>query len=197
MSLLEILQANKDIKWSEEYTHEDGGPADTHGLVLVKIDEEAVRLTQSRELVYSQTAGVIGASLWFGYPTLRKIGVKFTSSDYLNPADANQINGLNELSREFVTLTCQCQTSLKVDELGEIFSNHLRLILGENTDPKTLKNAGIIQELLTELKDEHLPKNIGEIAAKLKSMGIAEVEEWDRHIVYFPDYLQQLFSSTA
>lgn len=195
--LLETLQRNKDIKWSEEYIHADGEPAYTHGLVLVRVGEEAVRLTQSQKLSCYRTPGFKSFSLWYGSPISRQIGIRFLSGDCINLEDEDQINYFNEASIGLVTAARQWQTSLGVAKIGEQFLNHLRSTIGENPDPKALKNAGIVKELLAELKNEQLPKDICSLATKLRELGAEEVEEFNGHIVYFPDYLSQLFSSAA
>lgn len=165
------------INWSRVLKiHEDGYEEFGYGLTRIRIGNQFWELNTEGMLIPRYIEGARESSVYFGEAGRRPVARAFPIDNYpFILEDADRINEVGELTRQFLLSFEQVVTSRNIVRDSDRFLKNLRP-LGID-DPELIEQIGILQEKAKDQSHRVLPLRSIEIAERLKALQIKEFGE--------------------
>ncbi|EKD90333.1 MAG: hypothetical protein ACD_31C00008G0005 [uncultured bacterium] len=140
------------INWSQPYTHEDGYPASSYGVIGIDIGTSRMRMDYDHKIIVEEVDTPLRHSrLRFGYPKTASFTVRSTQDTPFNPGDSQRINQSVDAVQAVLTKLHQRETAQKVDDLGDQLKRVLRTSVGY-TSQEHLQDIGVLEDLLERFR---------------------------------------------
>ncbi len=189
------------INWSREYLHEDGDPADTFGLVQFRIGPTGWRMNDERLLIPYATPHMADSLLVFGSPRATMFWVYSHTDKLFSLEETERINRAGSLAQDIAVASLQIQTAERVINLGQALLRTLEDIIGVQSDPEIVREAGMIENVVTSQGRLRSPDKLLAAARGLREIGVRlvvdkEPSSFSSNIeeTYWPEWLIDKYS---